>query len=141
MRVLGVTKPTGTHMIFTKHEALHPIAQSEDYSSSGMLISLIKTKAFNTEHNKLGHPQHLCTLNQPNHASPRQESQRLRPLGHKGLMMIGGLIFYRIMGYKSIKLLIFFHCANEDLSMTSPRMTSHCMTSRRSVHSLLRLCT
>ena len=36
----------------------------------------------------------------PHHASPRQESQRLRPLGHEGLMMISGLMSYRIIGYK-----------------------------------------
>ena len=41
----------------------------------------------------------------PHHASPRQESQRLRPLGHEGLMLIGGLMSYRIMEYKLIKLL------------------------------------
>ena len=37
----------------------------------------------------------------PNHASLRQESQRLRPLGHEGL--ISDLMSYRIMGYKLIK--------------------------------------
>ena len=36
----------------------------------------------------------------PHHASPRQESQRLRPLGHDGLMVISGLMSYRILGYK-----------------------------------------
>ena len=36
----------------------------------------------------------------PYQASPRQESQRLRPLGHEGLMVISGLMSYRIMGYK-----------------------------------------
>ena len=36
----------------------------------------------------------------PHNASPRQESERLRPLGHKGLMVISGLMSYRIMGYK-----------------------------------------
>ena len=41
----------------------------------------------------------------PHHASQRQESQRLRPLGHEALMLIGGLISYRITGYKLIKLL------------------------------------
>ena len=41
----------------------------------------------------------------PHHASLRQESQRLRPLGHEGLMLIGGLMSYRIIGYKLIKLL------------------------------------
>ena len=35
----------------------------------------------------------------PHHASPRQESQRLRPLGHEGLMVISGLMSYRILGY------------------------------------------
>ena len=39
----------------------------------------------------------------PHHASQRQESQRLRPLGHEGLMVISGLMSYRIMGYKSFK--------------------------------------
>ena len=35
----------------------------------------------------------------PQHASPRQESQRLRPLGHEGLLVISGLMSYRITGY------------------------------------------
>ena len=35
----------------------------------------------------------------PHHTSPRQESQRLRPLGHEGLMVISGLMSNRIMGY------------------------------------------
>ena len=34
------------------------------------------------------------------HASPRRESQRLRPLGHEGLMVINGLMSYRTMGYR-----------------------------------------
>ena len=36
----------------------------------------------------------------PHDASPWQESQRLRPLGQEGLMVISGLMSYRIMGYK-----------------------------------------
>ena len=36
----------------------------------------------------------------PHHAIPRQESQRLRPLGHKGLMVISSLMSYGIMGNK-----------------------------------------
>ena len=36
----------------------------------------------------------------PHHTSPRQESQRLRPLGNEDLMMISGLMSYTIMGYK-----------------------------------------
>ena len=36
----------------------------------------------------------------PHHASPRQESQRLRPLGHEDLMVINRLMSYRLMGYK-----------------------------------------
>ena len=36
----------------------------------------------------------------PHHVSPRQESQRLRPLGHEGLMVISGLMSYKIIGYK-----------------------------------------
>ena len=42
----------------------------------------------------------------PYHTSPRKESQRLRPLGHKGLMVISGLMSYRIMGYKFFKKLL-----------------------------------
>ena len=42
----------------------------------------------------------------PHHASLRQESQRLRPLGHEGLMVISGLMSYRIMGYKLKKKLL-----------------------------------
>ena len=42
----------------------------------------------------------------PHHASPRQESQRPRPLGHAGLMVISGLMSYRIMGYKLKKKLL-----------------------------------
>ena len=34
------------------------------------------------------------------HASPRQESQRLRLLGHEGLMVTSGLMSYKIIGYK-----------------------------------------
>ena len=41
----------------------------------------------------------------PHHAGPREESQRLRPLGHEGLMVINGLMSYRIVGYKLKKLL------------------------------------
>ena len=36
----------------------------------------------------------------PHHASSRQESQRLRPLGNDGMMVISGLMSYRVMGYK-----------------------------------------
>ena len=36
----------------------------------------------------------------PLHASPRKKSQRLRPLGHEGLIVIGGLMSYRILGFK-----------------------------------------
>ena len=38
----------------------------------------------------------------PHNASVRQESQRLRPLGHEGLMVISGLMSYKIMGYKHV---------------------------------------
>ena len=46
--------------------------------------------------------QNICLQrdSNPHHASPRQESQRLRPLGHDGLMVISGLMSYRITGYK-----------------------------------------
>ena len=39
----------------------------------------------------------------PHHASLRQETQRLRPLGHEGLMRISGLMSYRVIGYNLIK--------------------------------------
>ena len=49
--------------------------------------------------------ENLCLQRDSNShpASPRQESQRLRPLGHEGLMVISGLMSYRIMGYKFLK--------------------------------------
>ena len=37
----------------------------------------------------------------PRHATPRQVNQRLRWLGHDALIMISGLMSYRIMGYKA----------------------------------------
>ena len=40
----------------------------------------------------------------PHPASPRQEIQRLRPLGHEGLMVISGLMSNMIMGYKLKKI-------------------------------------
>ena len=39
----------------------------------------------------------------PGHATQQQANQRLRPLGHGALMMISGLMPYRIKGFKSIK--------------------------------------
>ena len=36
----------------------------------------------------------------PPHATPRQVNQRFRPLGRDALIMISGLMSYRIMGYK-----------------------------------------
>ena len=40
----GVTKPTGHHIILTKYEAVHPKADSENYSSSRMVNILIKVQ-------------------------------------------------------------------------------------------------
>ena len=37
------------------------------------------------------------------HVTPRHVNQRLRPLGHYALMMISGLMSYRIIGYKLMK--------------------------------------
>ena len=37
-----VTKPTGHHIILTKYKVAHLMAVSENYSSSGILILLIK---------------------------------------------------------------------------------------------------
>ena len=42
----------------------------------------------------------------PNHARPRQKCQRLRPLGHEGLMVSSGLMSSRIMGYTFKKTLL-----------------------------------
>ena len=62
---------------------------------------------FGTERERKIQNENICLQRDwnPHHASPRQESQRLRPLGHEGLMLIGGLMSYRIMGYTLIKLL------------------------------------
>ena len=42
-------------------------------------------------------------------ASPRQESQRLRPLGHECLMVVSCLMSYRIMGYNFLKPVTWQH--------------------------------
>ena len=39
----------------------------------------------------------------PSQVTPRQVNQRFEPLGHDALIMISGLMYYRIMGYKLIK--------------------------------------
>ena len=49
-------------------------------------------------------------------------------------------ITLNIMTKFYVLVFLLFHCANGDLSMTSLRMTSHCMTSRCGVLSLLGLC-
>ena len=43
--------------------------------------------------------ENICLQRDSNqhHASPRQESQRLRPLGHEGLIMINGLMSYKLI--------------------------------------------
>ena len=57
---------------------------------------------FGTERERKIQNENICLKrdSNPHHASPRSESQRLRPLGHEGLMVISGLMSYRIMGYK-----------------------------------------
>ena len=46
--------------------------------------------------------ENICLQRDSNahHARQRQESQRLRLLGHEGLVVSSGLMSYRIMGYK-----------------------------------------
>ena len=44
----------------------------------------------------------------------KQESQRLRPLGHEGLMVISGLMSYIIMGYKLLQQLRDNMCQIDD---------------------------
>ena len=63
---------------------------------------------FGTGRERKNQNENICLqrdLN-PHPASPRQESRRLRPLGHEGLMVISGLMSYRIMGYKFLKELL-----------------------------------
>ena len=55
---------------------------------------------FGTEMERKIQNENLCLQH---HASPRKESQRLRPLGHEGLMVICGSMSYMIMGYKILK--------------------------------------
>ena len=62
-------------------------------------------------------------------ASPRQESQRLRPLGHEGLMVIIGLMSNRIMGYTFVTTrvnLIMVTCVFEMNVRLSFHFLSHC---------------
>ena len=60
---------------------------------------------FGTERERKIQNENKCLQrdSNPHHASPRQESQRLRPLGYEGLMMIGDFMSYRIIGYKSLR--------------------------------------
>ena len=71
------------------------------------LISLGSADLFGTGRERKIQNENIPGMSQqdsdPHHASPRQESQRIRPLGHEGLMVISGLMFYRIMGYKFLK--------------------------------------
>ena len=63
----------------------------------------------------------------PHHVSPRQVS--LRPLGHEGLMVISGLMSYRIMGYKFYKTdvnLIMVTCVFELNVRLNFHFLSHC---------------
>ena len=55
-----------------------------------------------------GGSENICLQrdSNPHHASPRQESQRLRPLGREGLMAISGFMSYRIIWYKLKKNLL-----------------------------------
>ena len=64
------------------------------------------TELFGTERERKIQNENICLQRDwnPHHACPRQESQRLRPLGHEGLILIGGLMSYRIMRYTLIKL-------------------------------------
>ena len=63
---------------------------------------------FETEKEQTIQNENICLQqdSNPHHASPRQESQRIRPLGNEGLMVISGLMSYRIMGYKFKKKLL-----------------------------------
>ena len=56
---------------------------------------------FGTERERKIQNENICLQldSNPHHISPRQESQRLRTLGHEGLMVISGLMSYRIIGY------------------------------------------
>ena len=57
---------------------------------------------FGTGRERKNQNENICLQrdSNPHPASPRQESQRLRPLGQEGLMVNSGLMSYRIMGYK-----------------------------------------
>ena len=56
---------------------------------------------FGTRRDRKIQNENICLQRDSNahHASPRQESQRLRLLGHEGLIVNSGLMFYRIMEY------------------------------------------
>ena len=66
---------------------------------------------FGTGRERKNQNENICLQwdSNPHHASPRQESQRIRPLGHEGLMVIRGLMYYRIMGYNFLKTVSWQH--------------------------------
>ena len=53
---------------------------------------------FGTDRDRNIPDENICLQRDSNthHASPGQESQNIRPLGHEGLMVISGLMSYSI---------------------------------------------
>ena len=68
-------------------------------------ICLLHSAVLNREGAKKINMKILCLQRDfnPRHATPRQVNQRFRPLGQDALMMISGLMSYKIVGYKLIK--------------------------------------
>ena len=60
---------------------------------------------FGTDKERKIQNENMCLQREsnPRHATRRQVNQHFRPLGHDALMIIGGLMSYRIVGYKLIK--------------------------------------
>ena len=65
-----------------------------------MLDIICSADLFGTGRERKIQNENICLQRDSNPHSPRQESQRLRPLSHEGLMVISGLMSYMIMGYK-----------------------------------------
>ena len=68
-------------------------------------ICICSAKMFGTEREQKIQNENVWLQwdSNPRHTTPRQVNPRFRPLGHDALMMVCGLISYRIVGYKFIK--------------------------------------
>ena len=90
---------------YTKPRMIHRIWGLKNYDCMWMdVLDFIcngTVDLFRTRRGRKIQNENICLQrdSNPHHASQLQESQRLWPLGCGGLMVMSGLMSYRIMGY------------------------------------------